>query len=190
MIKRFLITFLGSMAAIWFSAIIVGLLFIAGIATAIVGSLSTDKGVASVKKLTVLTFDLSGEINDRKATPTFDDVISGNLSDRSSLADITMYTDHGDEPLPQILEAIKEYTKGEPIDLKAFANEQALRDYFGEIISDYDRERVYTTDIRKLFSWYNLLIGAGITEFKNEEIVQDEAAEAAEAADEAQTTDK
>lgn len=107
-----------------------------------------------------------------------------------SLADITMYTDHGDEPLPQILEAIKEYTKGEPIDLKAFANEQALRDYFGEIVGDYDRERVYSTDIRKLFSWYNLLIGAGITEFKDEEIAQDEAAEAAEAADEAQTTDK
>ena len=46
---------------------------------------------------------------------------------------------------------------------------------------------MYNTDIRKLFSWYNILIAAGVTEFKNEEIAQDEAAEAAEAADEAQT---
>ena len=60
-----------------------------------------------------------------------------------------------------------------------------LRDYFKEILPDYDEDRVYTTDIRKLFSWYNQLVAAGVTEFKEEEIQQNEAAEAAEEADNA-----
>ena len=63
-----------------------------------------------------------------------------------------------------------------------------MRPYFAEIIPDFERDRVYTTDIRKLFSWYNQLIAAGITEFKDNEIAEDQAAEAAEAADDAQTT--
>lgn len=104
-----------------------------------------------------------------------------------SLADITMYTDHGDEPLPDILEAIYAHTGGEAIDVKALGSDEAIRAYFGQIIPDFDQTRVYTTDIRKLFSWYNQLVAAGVTEFKEQEIAEDQAAEAAEAADEAQT---
>ena len=115
----------------------------------------------------------------KKRTPTYphEKVIS--------LADITMYTDHGDEPLPEIFEKIYAYTEGKSIDVKGFADDTAIREYFALILPDYDRDRVYTTDIRKLFSWYNQLVAAGITEFKENEIAQDEAAEAAEAADEA-----
>lgn len=98
-----------------------------------------------------------------------------------SLADITMYTDHGDEPLPNVFQAVYDKTEGKPVDVKQFANDDAIRDYFGEILPDYDRNLVYTTDIRKLFSWYNLLIAAGVTQFKDNEIAQDEAAEAEEA---------
>lgn len=118
----------------------------------------------------------------KKRTPTYphEKVIS--------LADITMYTEHGDEPLGDILEKVKAHAGGQPIDMKAFADDAAIRDYFAEIIPDFERDRVYTTDIRKLFSWYNQLIAAGITEFKDEEIAEDQAAEAAEAADNAQTT--
>lgn len=118
----------------------------------------------------------------KKRTPTYphEKVIS--------LADITMYTEHGDEPLGDILEKVKAHAGGQPIDMKAFADDAAVRDYFAEIIPDFERDRVYTTDIRKLFSWYNQLIAAGITEFKDEEIAEDQAAEAAEAADNAQTT--
>lgn len=102
-----------------------------------------------------------------------------------SLADITMYTDHGDEPLPDVFEAVSARAGGQPVDVKAFADDAAIREYFGEILPDYDRDRVYTSDIRKLFSWYNLLIAAGVTEFKDNEIAEDQAAEAAEAADRA-----
>ncbi|MBD5174724.1 MAG: DUF5606 domain-containing protein [Bacteroidales bacterium] len=101
-----------------------------------------------------------------------------------SLADISIYTENGDVPLPEVFEKVKAYTGGQPVDVKGFATDADLRAYFGEILPDFDKDRVYTTDIRKLFSWYNQLIGAGVTEFKENEIAQDEAAEAAEKADE------
>lgn len=104
-----------------------------------------------------------------------------------SLADITMYSDNGDVPLPDVLQAIYDKNEGKPIDLKSFAGDQGLRDYFAEILPDYDRERVHNSDLQKLFSWYNQLIAAGVTEFKDNEITEDQAAENAEKADEAQT---
>lgn len=103
-----------------------------------------------------------------------------------SLADITMYTDHGDEPLPDVFQAVYDYNEGKPVDVKALGSDADIREFFGKILPDYDRNQVYTTDIRKLFSWYNQLIAAGVTEFKDNEIAEDEAAEAAEKADEAQ----
>lgn len=92
-----------------------------------------------------------------------------------SLADITMYTEHGDEPLPEILDKVYARAEGKAIDMKSFAGDEAVREYFAEIIPDFDRDRVYTTDIRKLFSWYNQLVAAGITEFKDEEPAEEQA---------------
>lgn len=86
-----------------------------------------------------------------------------------SLADITMYADHGDEPLPAILDRLYADRKGEAIDLKSFATSEALREYFAVILPDFDRDQVYDSDIKKLFSWYNLLISAGVTEFAEKE---------------------
>lgn len=103
-----------------------------------------------------------------------------------SLADITMYSDHGDEPLPEVFEKLHAVAEGKPVDVKAFTSDDDFRDYFGKVLPDFDRERVYPSDIRKLFSWYNQLIAAGITEFKDKELAEDQAAEAAEKADEKQ----
>lgn len=107
-----------------------------------------------------------------------------------SLGDISIYTTNdSDIPLADVLEKVKEANDGKEIDVKAIGNDAAVRAYFQTILPEYDEERVYTTDIRKLFSWYNQLVAAGVTEFKDKEIAQDEAAEAAEAADNAQTTE-
>lgn len=103
-----------------------------------------------------------------------------------SLADISMYTTDSDIPLADVLENVKKVTDGQPVDAKDMSDAQ-IREYFKTILPNYDEERVYTTDIRKLFSWYNQLIAGGVTEFKDHEIAEDEAAEAAEAADEAAT---
>ena len=47
----------------------------------------------------------------------------------------------------------------------AHATPDELRAYMAEVLPDYDRDRVYPTDIKRLLSWYNLLIGAGLTDF-------------------------
>lgn len=87
-----------------------------------------------------------------------------------SLGDISVYTeDGGDTPLGNVLEAVKTKNEGKPVDVKALGADAAVREYFGEIFPEFDRERVYTTDIKKLLSWYNILIAAGITDFLPEE---------------------
>lgn len=85
-----------------------------------------------------------------------------------SLGDIAMYTEGEDKPLGEILDLVYENMKGQPIDVKALNND-GLRGKFAEILPDFDRERVYPSDIKKLFTWYNILIGAGFTEFVTKE---------------------
>lgn len=86
-----------------------------------------------------------------------------------SLADVSIYTNEDDTPLAGVLEAVKVKNNGNPVDVKALGNDDKVREYFGEILPEFDRERVYTTDIKKLFSWYNLLLEAGITDFVEKE---------------------
>lgn len=95
-----------------------------------------------------------------------------------SLGDIAMYTESGDTPLGEILDKVYAKYNGNPIDVKQLVAEKGLRKAFEEIVEDYDRERVYENDIKKLFSWYNILLAAGFTKFANEE--KEEAPEEAE----------
>ena len=60
------------------------------------------------------------------------------------------------------------FTEGKPVDVKNFANDAEMREYFGKILPEFDSERVYNNDIRKLFSWYNILLAAGFTKFAQE----------------------
>ena len=101
-----------------------------------------------------------------------------------SLADVAIYTDGEDMPLAEVLQKISDYTGSKAVDLKSFGKDSELREYLGKILPEYDRDRVYTNDIKKLFTWYNELIAANITKFKDDEIAEDKAAEAAEKADE------
>lgn len=102
-------------------------------------------------------------IADGKRTPAYarDKVIS--------LGDISIYTDEGDVPLWEVLESVKVKSNGEQVDIKSIGNDAAVREYFAGILPNFDREKVYTSDIRKLLTWYNQLLAGGITEFKPEE---------------------
>ncbi len=82
-----------------------------------------------------------------------------------SLGDIAMYTDSGDKPLGEILDLVYTHNEGKPIEVKQLISDGKLRDEFEAIIPDFDKERVYDNDIKKLFSWYNILLEAGITKF-------------------------
>lgn len=87
-----------------------------------------------------------------------------------SLGDISMFTTDEDVPLWQVLENLKKASgeKACTADVKNMTKEQIFK-FFGEILPNFDRDRVYPTDIRKLVSWYNLLVEAGITDFRDEE---------------------
>ncbi|WP_321436544.1 DUF5606 domain-containing protein [uncultured Bacteroides sp.] len=93
-----------------------------------------------------------------------------------SLADIAMYTNDAEVPLKEVLASVLKKENGEvaSIDTKK-SNSDQLRAYFAEILPDFDRDRVYVTDIKKLVNWYNVLVTNGITDFSTEEVVDSEA---------------
>lgn len=86
-----------------------------------------------------------------------------------ALGDISMYTDSGDKPLGEILDMVLASTKGEKIDVAAVAKNPGLKSAFGAIVEDFDRDRVHDSDIKKLFTWYNILRAAGFEKFTEEE---------------------
>lgn len=86
-----------------------------------------------------------------------------------SLADIAMYTDDAEVPLANVLTAIFEKENGAIASLdQKKANSDQLREYLAEVLPNFDRDRVYPTDIKKLLSWYNILVTNGVTQFKDE----------------------
>ena len=95
------------------------------------------------------------------------------------LDDIAIYTDTEELPLRKVFSIIYEKENAVlPFDLKATTPEDMVK-YFEEILPDYDRERVYLTHIKKMYSWYNILVSAGVTDFNEPE----EAAVAEESAE-------
>ena len=89
-----------------------------------------------------------------------------------SLGDILIYTNEEEVPLYKVLNSVKEKENLQHIMLDTSkATPDELRAYFAEVLPDFDRERVYPTDIKRLMNWYNILLDAGITEFDLEEEV-------------------
>ncbi|MDE5850458.1 MAG: DUF5606 domain-containing protein [Muribaculaceae bacterium] len=84
------------------------------------------------------------------------------------LGDIAMYTVGEDLPLDQILDRVYAAEEGKNIDVKSMDNDM-LRAEFAKAVEDFDRDRVYPSDIKKLFNWYNLLISQGYTKFTEDE---------------------
>ena len=88
----------------------------------------------------------------------------------TSLNDIAMFTDDEEVPLTDVLESMKTLEDGKKaaVDPKK-ASTKELQDYFTKVLPTWDRDRVHASDIKKLITWYNLLIEAGITDFKDAE---------------------
>ena len=86
-----------------------------------------------------------------------------------ALGDITMFTNDDDVRLSQILQTIKQKEHGQPISFSPSITPEELRTYFSQVLPDFDRERVYPSDIKKVMGWYNLLVNSGYTEFEEAE---------------------
>lgn len=84
-----------------------------------------------------------------------------------SLADIAMYTDEKEVPLREVLENIKKKENGKTtsIDYRK-ASKEELYNFLGEVLPNFDRDRVYPTDVKKLIQWYNILIENGLDDFE------------------------
>lgn len=96
----------------------------------------------------------------------------------SALEDISIYTYEGDELLSDIFKLIfKQENGGKAPSHKD--NVDDLKKYLRGIIPEYDEERVFTSDIKKLFQWYNLLHGANKLELKEKKEDKVEKKEAA-----------
>ena len=89
------------------------------------------------------------------------------------LDDIAIYTDTEEVPLREVFAKIYEKENGViSLDLK-MATPEELVEYFESVMPDYDRERVYLTHIKKIYSWYNILVANDVIDFK---AAQEEAA--------------
>ena len=86
-----------------------------------------------------------------------------------SLGDISIFTTSEDVPLSQVMEnTVKKYDN-KVIDAKAYSSPEKLHEFMGNVLENWDNERVHNSDIKKIIAWYNILVGAGITDFTSKE---------------------
>ena len=90
----------------------------------------------------------------------------------SLLENIAIYTYEEEVPLLVIFKSMYEKAEGkETISHKESGNK--LASYFSEVLPDYDEERVYTSNIKKVIQWYNILVKAGMDFSKVEETTEE-----------------
>lgn len=90
----------------------------------------------------------------------------------SLLENIAIYTYEEDMPLLEVFKAMAEKTNG----AKAISHKESgkkLASFFAEVLPNYDDERVYTSNIKKVIQWFNLLIETGF-DFSNTESIAEE----------------
>ena len=87
----------------------------------------------------------------------------------STLKEISIYTETEDVPLEDVLKKIYEMHDGKPVIDPKKASSNQLKELFGKVIPDYDKEAVYVSDMKKVFGWYNFLLEKDILEFTEEE---------------------
>ena len=91
----------------------------------------------------------------------------------SMLSEIAMYTYTEEVPLREVFQKIAEKEDGK----EAISHKESkakLEGYFKEILPEYDEDRVYASDIKKVFQWYNILVNAGVTDFSEQEAEEKE----------------
>ncbi len=94
----------------------------------------------------------------------------------SSLEDISMFTTGEDKPVSEIMKSIFDKEKGGAC-LDSKADDKAVAAYFESVLPEYDKERVYTSNMKKLFTWYNGLQSTGNLKVKEASANKDEATE-------------
>lgn len=108
---------------------------------------------------------------DGKKSPSF-------AHDRvSTLKEISVYTETEDIAMEKVLKGIYEFTEGKPLDDPKKSSGEVLKKIFAKVLPDYDRDAVYVSDIKKIFTWYNLLLEKEMLDFTEKEVEDTEVSE-------------
>lgn len=94
-----------------------------------------------------------------------------------SLGDIAIFTETEEVPLREVLNNILTKENGNKASIDPKSDNDVLRGYMAEILPEFDRDRVYPSDIRKILSWYNLLVKNNMTDFSAPEEKKEEQVE-------------
>lgn len=86
-------------------------------------------------------------------------------SNVSVLSEIAIYTLEEELPLREVFHKIQIKENGGKTSVKHKDDKIILEEYFFEVLPNYDEDRVYVSDIKKIIQWYNILIDHGITDF-------------------------
>ncbi|WP_276390188.1 DUF5606 domain-containing protein [Eudoraea chungangensis] len=98
----------------------------------------------------------------------------GMSSNVSVLSEIAIFTLEEELPLRAVFEKIYSKEDGAKTSVKHKDDKLKLEEYFFEILPNYDEDRVYVSDIKKIIQWYNILHDNGVTDFKEPEESTDE----------------
>lgn len=125
--------------------------------------------------------DLSELVSQTKGGAVVANLVTGQKypvfkNDRiSSLGEIRIFTDSDERPLDEVMQNIFKRLDGKATDFDPKkAESKVMFDLLAEVLPDYDRERVHASDVKKLFSWYNILQAAGKITLDEEKPAEDE----------------
>lgn len=98
----------------------------------------------------------------------------------TALNEVSIYTDDNeDTPLLDVFESMRKKENGNTVSFDPRkASKEELFAYMQEVLPNYDHDRVYATDVKKLIQWYNILVTNGITDFADPKQETKEASEA------------
>lgn len=93
----------------------------------------------------------------------------GLRSNVSVLSEIAIYTLDEELPLREVFVKIQQKEDGKKTSISHKDEKIKLEEYFFEVLPNYDEDRVYASDIKKIIQWYNILVDKGITDFSKKE---------------------
>ena len=90
----------------------------------------------------------------------------------SLLSEIAIYTLEKEVPLTEVFTNMKNFEEEKEARISPKSDGATLEEYFSQVLPNYDRDRVYASDIKKIIQWYNLLLAKGFLEENAQEDTQ------------------
>ncbi|NJO89676.1 MAG: DUF5606 domain-containing protein [Chloroflexia bacterium] len=87
----------------------------------------------------------------------------------STLEDIAIYTEAGEVHLKEVFKKIFQEENEKKVDLNTKSSGNELKTFFEKVLPDYDKDKVYVSDIKKVVAWYNLLVDNNLIDLNEEE---------------------